>query len=530
MFESLLRLERLERQIDRLLGPDEPAKSAPPSTDWIKPASCEDFFRRDLRLELTLAQWVLIRVVFDRVDPVDLATDEERDIAVVMFGKVERVSAQARHTVAMLKGARVGGTWLWSLYLLYRALTADLSRLAPGEKAFAPIVCERKELGEQSINYIKGALVVAGLRHLQQNDAVESVKIRRHDGLDVTIKVYAAARGGAAVRGKSFVGALLDEACFFRAKDSGVVNDLEIYRAVSPRVMAGGMLGIVSTAWAEEGLLWDLVLQNLGRPGEELVAKHETALACITPTELLRNDDKIKADIAIARNADPESAAREFDCIPLSTNTSRFFGEPELRAAVIKDLSLEILPERGQSVGIGLDTGLVRDSSSVVAVHLDDDGIYTVAAVEERKPTAQKPLKLSEVCAAYLEVMTRQNAWEAVADQHEFEASKEYLESIELIPAPGGQSGKQESYTLVRNLLRERRIHIPACHEKLLKQLREVTCKPIDGGNLKIWSPRNKGGHGDIVSSLVNAIWYLHENDGSMMSALRASAERRKTA
>jgi hypothetical protein len=530
MFESLLRLERLERQIDRLLGPDEPAKSAPPSTEWVAPKSCEEFFRRDLKLDITDAQWVLIRVVFDRVDPIDLATDEQRAIARTMFGPVERISSAARHTVAMLKGARVGGTWFWSLFLLYRALTADLSRLAPGEKAYAPIVAERMDLGVQSINYIKGALTVAGLDHLRENDATESVEIRRHDGHRVIVKVFAAARGGAAVRGKSFIGALLDEACFFRAKDSGIVNDQEIYRAIAPRVMAGGTLGLVSTAWGEEGILWDLVLKNLGRPGEELHASHETALACITPTELLRNDDKIKADIAISRATDPESAAREFDCIPLSTNTSRFFGEPELRAAIVKDLPLEILPDRGQSVGIGLDTGLVRDSSSVVAVHLDDDGFYTVAAAEERRPTPKHPLKLSEVCAAYLEVMKRQNAWEAVADQHEFEASKEYLESIELIPAPGGHGGKQDSYTLVRNLLRERRIRIPECHEKLLKQLREVTCKPLDGGNLKIWSPRNKGGHGDIVSSLVNAIWYLHENDGSMLSALRASAERRKTA
>ncbi len=507
---QLRRMKRMKAQLRAERAAARSSRSSARREDSENLETCEAFFRHRLNLDITDEQWVLVRVLFDRVDPADL-DDAGRAAARRMFGNIDRFRSEARHTVAMLKGARVGGTWLWSLYLLWRGLTADLSRLAPGEVGFAPIVCERKDLGLQSINYIRGGLVQANLDHLRTNNAKESVDLLRLGGHRVTIKVFAAARGGAAIRGKSYVGALLDEACFFRAQDSGVVNDKEIYRAIAPRVMAGGTLGLVSTAWAEEGLLWELVKSNLGPPSGDWTAKHETAVACVTPTEVLRHDEKILADIAIARATDPESAAREFDCVPLAQNTSRFFGEPEVSASIALGNGLpdEILPRPyGVAVGIGVDTGLVRDSSSLVAVHAED-GMLTVARAIERKPEQGKPLKLSEVCKAYEAEMLRQGQYQASADAHEFEASLEHFEQCSLVAAPTGIDGKQEAYTLTRTLMREGRLRIPECHTKLIKQLREVVCKPLDGGRLKIWSPRNAGGHGDIVSSLVNAVWEL---------------------
>jgi len=533
MLASLNRIDRQVAQLDRWLAPTSPAAqrrvhhlpSQPTNgteqsaAEWVAPATCEEFFRDNLKLDITVAQWVLVKVLFDRVDPVDL-TPTDRALAALMFGDCDRINPAARHTVAMLKGARVGGTWLWSLYLLYRAITADLSRLAAGEVAFCPIVCERMRLGRQTINYVRGALLVAGIDSFRTNNATDSVALMRPDGGRVTIEVFAASAGGASVRGKSFVAALLDEACFFRSAESGIVNDDEIYRAVSPRVMSGGTLGIISTAWAEEGLLWDLVKRNLGTPGGELNAKHETALACITPTEILRNDDKIKADIATARTIDPESAAREFDCIPLAQNTSKFFALPELRHAETLGVDLEShITPHGAEVGCGLDTGLVNDSSALVAVHLEDE-VFTVACVLERRPTPAEPLKLSEVCKAYSEELARQHCYRATADVHEFEASKEYLPDIELIPAPTGLAGKQEAYTLLRTIIREKKLRLPPGNEKLIKQLSEVVAKPADGGKLRIWSPRTRGGHGDLVSALVNAVWQLHQDSGGLLSAL----------
>jgi len=487
------------------------------STEWTAPATCEEFFRDQLKLDISAAQWVFVRVAFDRVDPIDLAP-EDRAVAAIMFGPCERIAPASKSVIAQLKGQRCGGTWLWSLFLLYRALTADLSRLAAGEVGFAAIVAPAMEQAKQSINYIVGALDVLGLASWRTSTLAESITLKRPDGHRVTMQVFAASRGGVATRSRSYIGALLDEACFFRAADSGVVNDQEIYRSIASRVMVGGTLGLVSTAFAEQGLLWDLLKRNLGVPGGELTGRHETALACITPTLVLRDDEKIKADEARDRILDPENAAREYDCIPLSQNTAAFFANAELLAAQArgKDLTEEILPNGAVMIGAGIDTGLVRDASALVVCHLVGDR-YTVALSREQRPKPGAPLKLSEVCAYYREDLGRHRCYQATADVHEFEASKEYLDGIELLEAPTGISGKQEAYTLVRTLLREDRLTIPPgeTNDRLVEQLRNVMSKPVDGGKLRITSPRGRGGHGDLASALVNAVWQLHAASGA---------------
>lgn len=511
----------------------------------ILPATFEGFLRERLNLDkpnaalpdrpvLFPAQWVLVKIVFDGRDPIDLETAEERGLALGMFGPCERISPTARHTVAMLKGARIGGTWLWSLWLLYRALTCDLSGLGFGESAFGPIVAERLELGYQSINYIKGALKEADLDHLRVNDAIESVRLQRPEGHVATIQAFAASRGGAATRSRTYFGALLDEACFFRAAGNGIVNDLEIHRSVAARAtIKGSLVGVVSTAWAEEGLLWDLVTKNLGAPGGELHGKQESALACITPTELMRQDETIKSVIRIARETDPENAAREFDCVPLSQNTTSFFDGASITRAISLARSLGIVmgnpPEEFTAVGAGVDTGLISDSSACVIVHKkQQDKLFRVVVADEQKPEKDKPLKLSEVCSRYAGLIKAHFKRSAFADGHTIEPSREHIEKdgCSLDEAPGGAQGKLETHSLLRELLKNDRVAIPEQAEKLISQLREVVSKPLPGGGLKIWSPRNKGGHGDIASACVLAVWDANQS-GTAPAALPAKPQTR---
>jgi hypothetical protein len=47
-------------------------------------------------------------------------------------------------------------------------------------------------------------------------------------------------------------------------------------------------------------------------------------------------------------------------------------------------------------------------------------------------------------------------------------------------------------------------------HDRLLRQLREVTVRPLTGGGMSVSSPRSPGGHGDLVSALVLALWQEH--------------------
>lgn len=290
----------------------------------------EHFLRSVLKVDesvtLTAAQWVLIRVCFDDIDPIDLP-DSDRAIALELFGSVDRIPLECRHVLAVLKGARIGGTWLSALYLLYLGLTADLAGLAKGEQAFGIIVAPDLRLAGQAFRYITGAIEgTPSIARLVVTQTTNSVTLRRPDGKVITLECLPASRGGSATRGRTLFGALLDEASFFRDPDSGVVNDLEVYRSMVIRVLAGGKLLVVSTAWLESGLLHELIQTNHGHP--------VTALAAIAPTLTMRDDDRIAQVVDEERTRDPENAAREFDCQPLGAGAGAFFDPAAINAAI----------------------------------------------------------------------------------------------------------------------------------------------------------------------------------------------------
>jgi hypothetical protein len=78
--------------------------------------------------------------------------------------------------------------------------------------------------------------------------------------------------------------------------------------------------------------------------------------------------------------------------------------------------------------------------------------------------------------------------------------------------APEGAIGKADTYAMARSLIAQGRVRLPK-HQRLLQQLKDVTVRPTSGGALSIQSPRwAGGGHGDLVSALVLALWQAHRN------------------
>jgi hypothetical protein len=464
-----------------------------------------DFAGSVLGARLTKPQQVLCRVSFDGVDPCDLAPDE-RAIARELFGDVESIPAEARHVVAWLKGARMGGTWLTSLHLVYSALTVDVSLLARGEMAFAPIVAPDLKTARQALRFASGAAHGApSIAQCIESESADGFVLRRpNDGRLVSVECLAASRGGASLRGRTMVSALMDESSFFRDADSGIVNDSELYRAVVVRVVPGGKLCVISTAWLQSGLLWQLVQANHGKP--------TGCVAAIAPTLLVRDDPKIRVIVEQERVRDPLNAAREFDCVPFDGAESSFFDPRAIASAVDDSLVLPAPWDEDKAdeivVGVGADFAFRSDSSALVVVQRDADDVYTVLAVEERRPEGG-PLKPSAVCADFARTVKRYGCDVVMADSHYRESIVEHLEAagLYLTPAPAGASGKVEGYVLARTLLHEGRLRLPNL-ERLLRQLRETYSRPLSGGGLAIDNPRWKsGGHGDLISALVLAVY-----------------------
>lgn len=473
-----------------------------------KPIAFTRFCADVLRVSLTPGQRVLCMIAYDGMEPKDLE-GEDRELARQIFGDVDVISPDARAVVVAVCGARGGKSYvLCGLRLLHLALTVPLTSLAPGEVASGLVVAPDLRLARQCLRYALGAAkVTPAIAARIRNESADGFVIEREHGRTVALEALPATRGGSAVRGRSLVGGVLDESAFFRDEDYAV-NDVELFKAIAPRVMPEGQVIVASTPWAEGiGLLYELFNANHGAP--------RTAIAAHAPTTLLRNDSRTRSMVERERERDADNAAREFDAQFMSAGAGLFFDPTAIDLSVDRLAALPLPATRSAVIAVGADFGFRSDASALVVALLDGD-TYRIADVVELRPQKGAPLIPSAVVASFANVAKRYGCTAVIADRHYEEAIREHLGAhhLRLVPAPDGLAGKLETYTRARALIHERRVKLPE-HPRLLAQLKAVTSKPTPGGGLTISSPRRGGAHGDLVSAFVLALAALPSADAA---------------
>ena len=164
----------------------------------------------------------------------------------------------------------------------------------------------------------------------------------------------------------------------------------------------------------------------------------------------------------------------------------------------------------------GGDLGLTTDSSTLAGVR-EEDGLLELVELTEIRPEKNKPLKLSEVVKSFAEIVREHGASSFMADGWSREAAREHAEhaGITIESAPEGRTGKVAAYLATRDALREGVLRL-ANNPRLRAQLRAVIAKPVAGGGLVISSPR-RGGHGDLVSAVVLAVYQAREGGNSVL-------------
>lgn len=459
---------------------------------------------RKLNVRPEPGQEALARVAFDGEAPAHLP-EALRPFAASLFGPLDLVPPSVLRLFAVVAGARSGKTYFFSLRLLHLALTVDVSRCAPGEQPAALIVAPSKRLGRQALRYIKGAVrSLPGLAQAVVDDNSDLLSLRRTGGRVVRIEVAAAKVGGEAGRGLSLVGALMDEASFFRDEDYAV-NDVEVWRAIKARVLPGGQAILSSTPWARSGLLYDTYKAQWGSPATFLVAH--------AATRTMRTAPEILEMVAAEEHDDPDNARREFGAEFLGLDAATFFPDDMLARLVDSSLELGEVPRGGDEVIAGADFGFKRNSSALAVLHRRGER-YVVAELIEIRPEDDEPLKPSEVCAQFAAILKRHRCSLVMADQHYLESVREHLDvaGIGILSAPGRVD---EVYVRARDRMREGRLVLPQ-HRRLLAQLREVRARPLVGGGLSIRLPtKPDGAHGDLVAALTLALW---QTEGEVIS------------
>lgn len=452
-------------------------------------------------------QLVFIKVALCGVDPIELP-DDERAIARAIFGDVDRIPPEARELLCLVMGGRSGKTYLLSLVLLFIGLTIDLSGLAPGELAVCPVVAPRLEEARQSINYIRGALLAdEDLQDHVIRDTTDEVAILREDGNTVTFRAVAAGVGGIGGRGKSLPAALLTETCFFRDANSGVVNDQDVYKAIGPRIMEGGLLMIESTPWTSSGLLYDFWKKNFGKP--------RIALAAQADTRVMRSNARILAMVAREYERDPENAKIEFGAEWGSTDAVRFVTDADMDALFV-DEPERTAPQPGDTIAAAADLGFTRNSSTL-CVLAEEAGVLRPLRLIERKPEPGKPLVPSEVCEAFALELVACRCRVVATDQHYRETFREHVGKMGVSLYDGGDP--DERFVALRTAIRSGKVKVPTSAPyaaRLRRQLERVKARQLSGGRLSITLPSDlDGSHGDAADVLARAVWARQRYGGT---------------
>lgn len=449
------------------------------------------------------------RVAYDHSVPVD------RDLASQLFGPIDfdNLPVGVRDVVAAVCGGRGGKSYvLVALRLVWGMLVRDLSSLAPGQRAVALVVAPNDELRQEVVNYALGAFrskpELAQLLRLprgtKEDDAVSEFTIKRLDGKFVTFRGGVATAGGYGGRGKSLTDFAMDEGAFFRDK-SAKVNDEDIFKAASPRVLPGGQSIIASTPWAEAGLLYETWRENFGKPS--------TALVAHAPTTTLNGSAWVARLVAREVRKDPDNADREFFAKFMVGGTTVFYAPTLIEAMIDEQLSVDVPREcmPGERASAGGDLGFRSNSSALAIAHETREGSIALAELVEEQPEPGKHLKPRKVIANWAVRLKHHGVDAVMADQHYIDVAHEDLgeEGVTVFDAP---ASPDEVHVRCRQLMRSGKLKIPKI-PRLIQQLKEVQGRPLPGGKMQIIMPRwAKGAHGDLAAAYVLSVWMLVTN------------------
>lgn len=452
----------------------------------------------------TPGQAELARVAYDGLEPVDRALAER------IFGDIDFSSLPVglRRVVVAVVGARGGKSYLLiALRLVWGMLVRDLSVLAPGELAYATVVAPNDRHRQHVINFALGVMrsrpELRRLLRLPQGtkaDApVSAFDVYRPD-YDAYVRFWGAvaSAGGNDVRGKWHTDVALDECAFFRDA-TAKINDEDIFEAAISRVLPGGQCILGSTPWAQAGVLYQLWRDNYGKPTTALVA-HASTLT-------LNDREDVRAVVEYETKRNPDNAAREYDAQFMTVGTTFLFESDAIEQAISDEV---FEPRPGDVIVAGGDFGFLSDSSALVMAAKRGEVLHVYDGVEER-PRPGAPLKPSVTVDVFATKIAGKCGY-LMADGHYRASIEEHLQryGLNFAPAPAIPA---DAYMRARMLMRETGrvvVHPLPFRDRLIQQLREVHARPTAGGRIAIHNPRwSDGGHGDIASAFVLALWQV---------------------
>lgn len=515
-----------------------------------------EFCERELQLELSPVMAAIMDASEGRrVTSINDAT------ALRIFGCTRDSLPTKRPRVVGVRAGGRGGksSRLLATKALHAAASVHLRTLRRGEYARALCMAPDKDLARQVVDYCRGYIaecktlrdMLAEPPPLDDDEevdeskigALERIALRRPNGQLVEICVKAAGRGGVGARSRTLVAALFDEALFFRAKGTGVINDQEIYRAAIQRVVPDGQVWLASTPWVEnQGVLEEKIRDNWGT--------HKTALVAIATTRELNPtwdpDGTIEAEM---RHTDPENAAREIDAKPMTAGAETFYPEDAIKKAFTRanvysrddlDGRIEVHEPDDHYPHVAASDWGFRKNSSALAISRVKNGKVELVFRLELRPARDESLKPSRAVQEFAFWAMRYSCPAILGDMHSIDSTIEELAKLDAAlknpnnadaeqrawvervrndpfareaSVPGYQQWPSEhcvhrdndaAHTEMKRRMQEGLVVLPA-DDRMMQQCRDTKRRASSGGHMKILLPKHGAAHGDLWGAVVIA-------------------------
>ena len=400
-------------------------------------------------------------------------------------GALERCYATSKRRMVLRVGRRGGKSSSLCRVAVAEVLYGPHS-VPPGDLGVFAFVSTKKSEAAERLNTIAQILDALSIGYDRAGDTI------RPHGLNRAWRVYAANYRTAV--GMTLIGLVADEVARWRDDDTGANPATEVLRSMRPAMATQRHARefLSSSPFAQLDAHYEAFAA--GETAEQSVAAAPSWIANPTITE------------ARCRELEPDEPTfrREYGAEPMPNSEATFFDGRELDAAVARHLAGEDGTQPGDVLTAGADLAFRSDSSALAVVRRRGSVLRPLELVELRP--GETALRPSDTIEAFAHALARHGVPTVMADEHYAQSLVEHLEAFGLrrIPAPHDVPA---TYVHARTLLHQGALELPD-HRQLLRDLREVTATPTAAGRISIRLPRRVGGgHADLVSALVLAIW-----------------------
>ena len=405
------------------------------------------------------------------------------DIQLAQFHAVAERDPPTRRVRELwaIVGRRGGKDSIASAIATAAAMGDYRAQLRPGERAtIMCLACDRAQariVARYITGYFRGNPLLAPLVERETDDGLE---------LSTNVEIVVATNSFRAVRGRTIICAIFDEAAYWRDETSAT-PDFETYSAVVPGLitMPHAMLVGISTPYRRSGLLFDRWRRFYGKPDDQvLVVKGpSTAFNPLLPRTVI--------DQALER--DPEAAAAEW-LAEWRSDLADFVIREVVDAVTISG-RYELPPIADVYYSAFVDpSGGSSDDMTLAIGHTEKDGRAVLDAVRSRRP----PFSPAAAVAEFAALLREYRVTNVTGDRYAGEWPREQFRHHGITYTPADRP-KSDLYRDVLALLNSSQVEL-LDHPRLAAQFLGLERRTARGGRNSI--DRAPGAHDDLANSV----------------------------